>query len=106
MGLTNIMQMVQRNDSLTSLNVSKCKLNTNGIDLFAGALKVNSKIRRFFIHDNDLEKDMYEAITAETDANALLISIRTNPQSVDARTLETCVRNIFYFVFALILTPT
>ena len=87
MGLEMVMAMVRRNDSLTSFSVSKCKLNTNGIDKFAEALKTNSKIRNFFVNENNINEDLYNAITAETDANSLLISIRTNPQSINAQTL-------------------
>jgi hypothetical protein len=87
MGLDNVMAMVWRNDSLTSFSVAKCKFNCMGIEKFAEALKTNSKIRKFSIHDNDIDDEIYDVITAETDANALLISIRTNPQSIDADTL-------------------
>lgn len=95
MGLQHIIDMVQRNDSLTSFNVSKCKLNTRGIENFPDALKKNSKIRKFYVHDNGLDADVYAAVTAETDANALLISIRTNPQSVDANALTAEVMQLF-----------
>ena len=86
-GLEHVMQMVQRNDSLTTLNVSNCKFNVRGIEKFANALQSNSKIRKFHVHDNGIDKELFDLITAETDANALLISIRTNPQSIDANTL-------------------
>lgn len=88
LGLYHVIEMVRRNDSLTSLNVAGCKLNVKGIEHFANALKENSKIRKFHLYDNGIAKETYDLITAETDANALLISIRTNPQSVDAAELS------------------
>lgn len=97
-GLTHIMEMVRCNDSLTSLNVANCKLNVVGIDLFAEALRQNSKIRRFYIQDNDICEELYDLITAETDANALLVSIRTNPHSVAASSLASHVVVEFHVV--------
>lgn len=95
-GLIQVMEMVRRNDSLTSLNVSRCKLNCKGLEKFSEALRLNSKIRKFFVHDNGIAEDLYNIITAETDANALLISLKTNPQSIDANTLTEHVLDVFY----------
>ncbi len=89
--MRHLIAAVQRNDSLTALNISNCGLNLSGIADLGNALKNNSKIRRFRIDLNDLPEEIFLHITAETDANALLVSLRTNPQSVDTGTLSAKV---------------
>ena len=101
MGLLNLMEMVRRNDSLTLLNVCNCKLNVNGIERFATALQANSKIRLFNINENHIDITTYKIITAETDANDLLISNRTNPLSVDTKNLGTEVRLAYTYIFCV-----
>lgn len=102
-GLKELVDMVQRNDSLTALDISNCKLNnSHGIEKLVESFKKNSKIRKFNIDNNQIEFSVYTSINAEADANALLVSLRTNPQSIDSTTLQTQVKIISSKMNALI----
>ena len=101
--MRSVIDSIQRNESLISLNISNCDLNQKGIDQIIIALRLNPKIRKLAINGNFLESNIFDLITAEADANALLMSLKTNAQSIDASTLHPNVSMTRYYRYCYLL---
>lgn len=87
-GITEISNCLNKSLTLTSLNVSHCQIELNGMESFHLELKENPFIVRLEIHNNYISKIVEMKVLAEAAVNRHLATITMNAKSINADELS------------------
>jgi hypothetical protein len=83
-GILQLNNALRSSQTLTALNIAYCTVDTEGMDTFQRALRENPFIVKLDIRGNPCSKLSEIQTVAEAAVNRFLVSISTNPMSVQA----------------------
>lgn len=84
-----------RSQTLTSLNVSYCQIDNEGIVGLQEALAANPYIVKLDVHDNPITTNNEIKTLAEAAVNRYMVSLAKDPHAVNASKITHVVRFIF-----------